>query len=68
MGNPIYSARGVRFKLGYPKVPLSEDEVLSELMPDDRSADTNYIWTYISPEFPMMQVNIIVFTIQFLQF
>ncbi|CAN6481193.1 unnamed protein product [Victoria cruziana] len=57
MGNPIYSARGVRFKLGYPKVPLSEDEVLSELMPDDRSADTNYIWTYISPEFPMMQQN-----------
>ncbi|KAF3795641.1 F-box protein [Nymphaea thermarum] len=60
MGSPIYSAKAVRFKLGYPKVPLSMgDEVLFELMPNDRAADNNYIWTYISPEFPMMQIELL---------
>ncbi|KAK4266726.1 hypothetical protein QN277_023612 [Acacia crassicarpa] len=44
-GNPIYSAKSVRIKMGHPNPSL------------DASADGKYVWTYISPEFPMAQEN-----------
>ncbi|XP_008795387.1 F-box protein At4g00755-like isoform X2 [Phoenix dactylifera] len=39
-GNPIYSAKSVRFRMGH-------------------SADDNYSWIYVSPEFPMVQENVL---------
>ncbi|XP_028769086.1 F-box protein At4g00755 isoform X1 [Neltuma alba] len=44
-GFPIYSAKSVRIKMGHPNRSL------------DTSADEKYVWTYISPEFPMAQEN-----------
>ncbi|XP_047060269.1 F-box protein At4g00755-like [Lolium rigidum] len=56
---PIYSAKRIRFQMGCPKSPpwsgttiYSEDE--GQLI-----ADTNYIWTYTSPEFPILQENVL---------
>ncbi|KAL5075459.1 hypothetical protein RYX36_014443 [Vicia faba] len=42
MGSPIYSAKSVRFKMGHLKASL------------DDLTDA-FVWTYISPEFPMAQ-------------
>lgn len=53
-GHPIYSSKAVRFRMGHPKVPLdwiSRREFVSGC------TDDNYVWTYVSPEFPMVQVN-----------
>eukprot|EP00268_Persea_americana_P026358 TRINITY_DN25733_c0_g1_i2.p1 TRINITY_DN25733_c0_g1~~TRINITY_DN25733_c0_g1_i2.p1 ORF type:complete len:376 (+),score=59.41 TRINITY_DN25733_c0_g1_i2:196-1323(+) len=53
-GHPIYSSKAVRFRMGHPKVPLdwiSSREFVSGC------TDDNYVWTYVSPEFPMVQEN-----------
>ncbi|XP_078151725.1 F-box family protein [Carex rostrata] len=57
-GAPIYSSKFVQFKLGYTKqhVPLSFSERHQYL---DLIADENYVWTYISPQFPMQQENVL---------
>ncbi|KAF7814607.1 F-box protein [Senna tora] len=44
-GLPIYSAKSVRIKMGYPNPSL------------DTSTEEKYVWTYTSPEFPMAQEN-----------
>jgi hypothetical protein len=44
MGSPIYSAKSVRFKMGHLKASLND------------LADEMFVWTYTSPEFPMVQV------------
>ncbi|KAH0465963.1 hypothetical protein IEQ34_006066 [Dendrobium chrysotoxum] len=47
--NPIYSAKFVRFRMGYCTLP-------SETSNDGQiSAGDNYKWIYVSPEFPMLQ-------------
>lgn len=55
-GSPIYSAKAVRFRLGYPKSP--SDVKFSDAVVDDaRHWDRWYEWTYVSPEFAMAQEN-----------
>lgn len=50
-GNPIYSAKSVRFRMGYCTSP-------SETSKDGHgSAAGNYRWLYVSPEFQMLQEN-----------
>ncbi|XWS61117.1 hypothetical protein CRYUN_Cryun07bG0097600 [Craigia yunnanensis] len=57
-GFPIYSSKAVRFRMGHPRL-------LEELHSDTgdsstcshKFADNKFIWTYISPEFPMVQEN-----------
>lgn len=51
-GKPIYSAKSVRFRIGYPKNP-NEIETDAFL----KSADDKFLWSYTSPRFPMMQEN-----------
>ncbi|KAL6638322.1 hypothetical protein ACP70R_025894 [Stipagrostis hirtigluma subsp. patula] len=59
-GDPIYSAQYVRFRMGYPKSPLrSQDLVSEENEAQQLAADQNYVWTYTSPEFPMLQENVL---------
>lgn len=58
-GNPIYSAKSVRFRMGYPVLPQkSEEDAMdgTDAEPLDGPID-NYVWTYVSPEFPMVQLN-----------
>ncbi|KAL0397851.1 UNVERIFIED_CONTAM: F-box protein [Sesamum calycinum] len=56
LGKPIYSAKFVRFRMGHPKSPR---EIGSDLhhLPLQRPADDKFVWTYTSPEFPMVQEN-----------
>eukprot|EP01018_Ginkgo_biloba_P018027 Gb_39376 [translate_table: standard] len=56
MGLPIYSAKAVRFRLGRSRSSLVLTSRMGDvLMSNDRSASEDYVWTYISPEFPMQQ-------------
>ncbi|KAF5464181.1 hypothetical protein F2P56_014275 [Juglans regia] len=53
-GEPIYSAKAVRFRMGHPKGPTDVgNDLLGDLSPG--SADDKFIWTYTSQEFPMAQ-------------
>lgn len=52
-GNPIYSAKTVRFRMGHSRWPLET----STAKEGQTTADDNYEWTYVSPEFPMLQEN-----------
>ncbi|XP_016511733.2 F-box protein At4g00755 isoform X2 [Nicotiana tabacum] len=54
-GKPIYSAKSVRFRLGYPKSARDESDLLQ--LPQQQPADDKFIWTYTSEEFPMTQEN-----------
>ncbi|TVU42569.1 hypothetical protein EJB05_08985 [Eragrostis curvula] len=58
-GHHIFSAQYVRFRLGYPKVPLQSDDLVSVENEGELTSDSNYIWTYTSPEFPMLQENVL---------
>lgn len=58
-GDPIYSAKCVRFRMGYPKSPLRSETLVSDEDEGQLTADDNYNWTYTSPEFPMLQVSLI---------
>lgn len=49
-GFPIYSAKALRFRLGHPKL-LDENNMTDDL------GDEKFIWTYTSPEYPMIQEN-----------
>ncbi|KAK4283147.1 hypothetical protein QN277_000131 [Acacia crassicarpa] len=53
-GNPIYSAKSVRFRMGYLKQPkqLKSNRIAKRAL---RGQD--FVWTYTSPEFPMAQEN-----------
>ncbi|XP_057870659.1 F-box protein At4g00755 isoform X4 [Cryptomeria japonica] len=56
MGLPIYSAKAVRIRLGRTRSStLLTSGMLDGMMSADRSASEDYVWTYISPEFPMQQ-------------
>ncbi|OWM79512.1 hypothetical protein CDL15_Pgr022924 [Punica granatum] len=55
-GFPIYSAKAVRFRMGHPKSPMEMDsEAFDKSQTGSESADGNFVWTYTSPEFPMVQ-------------
>ncbi|KAE8795239.1 F-box protein [Hordeum vulgare] len=57
--HPIYSAKHIRFHMGYVKPPLwSETHVHVQTDDGELIDDSNYIWTYTSPEFPMLQENV----------
>ncbi|XP_073125637.1 F-box protein At4g00755-like isoform X2 [Henckelia pumila] len=51
-GKPIYSAKFVRFRVGYPKNPNEIEKDASQT-----SADDKFIWSYTSRRFPMTQEN-----------
>ncbi|KAJ6830663.1 F-box protein-like [Iris pallida] len=53
IGNPVYSALAVLFRMGYPK--LAQEATAEEYSSRQEVTDDNYIWTYVSPEFPMLQ-------------
>ncbi|XP_062192543.1 F-box protein At4g00755-like [Phragmites australis] len=57
--HPIYSAQYVRFRMGCPKSPLQPEDLVSDENEGQLTADDNYIWTYTSPEFPMLQENVL---------
>jgi len=53
---PIYSANAVRFRFGYSSSsPGIKSSVLDGFMLSDRSPSEDYVWTYISQEYPMLQ-------------
>ncbi|KAL8543909.1 hypothetical protein ACS0TY_004457 [Phlomoides rotata] len=57
-GFPIYSAKAVKFQMGYSKVPLDLDcEQREEILCTKDLLDDKFVWTYSSPEFPMAQEN-----------
>ncbi|XVF09812.1 hypothetical protein REPUB_Repub07fG0128500 [Reevesia pubescens] len=55
---PIYSSKAVRFRMGHPRL-LEELHIDStdSSTPSHKLADNKFVWTYISPEFPMAQDN-----------
>ncbi|XP_028756373.1 F-box protein At4g00755-like isoform X2 [Neltuma alba] len=53
-GNPIYSAKSVRFRMGYLKQPK---ELKSNRKAKRILQGKDFVWTYTSPEFPMAQEN-----------
>ncbi|KAJ4954149.1 hypothetical protein NE237_030981 [Protea cynaroides] len=56
VGNPIYSAKNVRFRMGYLKEPLEAgSDHMDEPLTSHRYIEDNFIPTYISPDFPMAQ-------------
>jgi hypothetical protein len=57
-GDPIYSAKCIRFQMGYPKAPLRPETLVCDENEGQLIDDTNYVWTYTSPEFPMLQVSL----------
>lgn len=56
MGSPIYSAKAVRFRMGHCKTSVGQGTDNSG-QASQGSADERFIWTYTSPEFPMVQEN-----------
>lgn len=53
-GHPIYPSKAVQFRIGYSNIGhTTTDEVLT----GQQCTDDEYIWTYVSPEYPMDQVN-----------
>jgi len=53
--SPIYSAKAVRFRMGRRISPDDgEGDVTGEGLPP---TEGQFVWTYTSPEFPMLQVN-----------
>lgn len=56
VGLPIYSAKAVRFRFGRSRSSTGLTyQMIDGLMPSDRSANEDYVWTYESPEFMMQQ-------------
>lgn len=58
-GFPIYSSKAVRFKMGHQKVSVNSSTNISNGSAVDYNSesDDNFIWTYVSPEFPMAHVS-----------
>ncbi|CAN6321736.1 unnamed protein product [Urochloa humidicola] len=59
-GGPIYSAKAVRIRLGHSKLPPGAESFVTDENENLRAiADENYMWMYTSPEFPMLQENVL---------
>ncbi|VAI68318.1 unnamed protein product [Triticum turgidum subsp. durum] len=59
IGDPIYSAKSIRFQTGYPRSPLRPEALVCDENEGQLIDDRNYVWTYTSPEFPMLQENVL---------
>ncbi|CAN6314285.1 unnamed protein product [Urochloa humidicola] len=60
IGHPIYSAKAVRIRLGHSKLPPGAVSFVTDENENLRAiADENYMWMYTSPEFPMLQENVL---------
>ncbi|KAK9749325.1 hypothetical protein RND81_02G118000 [Saponaria officinalis] len=59
--SPIYSAKAVRFRMGYRVLPDDEEEEVdfSNGHGGSSFAGEQFVWTYTSEEFPMSQENCI---------
>ncbi|XP_077243126.1 F-box protein At4g00755-like [Tasmannia lanceolata] len=54
--HPTYPAKAVRFKMGHSKTLLGRTNNMMDGIPSvQRSADDDFIWTYVSSKFPMRQ-------------
>lgn len=59
-GHPIYSAKSVRFRMGYSRSAHGKStSITNECAGHQSSLDDKYCWTYTSPEFPMVQENVL---------
>ncbi|KAK1615338.1 hypothetical protein QYE76_020855 [Lolium multiflorum] len=59
-GDPIYSAKAVRFRMGHYKLPRGSESFVTHKDENKMvNADKNYMWTYTSPEYPMLQENVL---------
>ncbi|CAL9113510.1 unnamed protein product [Musa acuminata var. zebrina] len=59
-GDPVYSAKSVRFRMGYSRLGQGQSSCITNEYAEHQSADDdNYYWTYTSPEFPMLQENVL---------
>ncbi|KAG8390293.1 hypothetical protein BUALT_Bualt01G0068500 [Buddleja alternifolia] len=56
-GFPIYSAKAVRFQMGYPNPLTVENDDREDFMDVKEFSEDKFVWTYTSPEFPMAQEN-----------
>ncbi|KAF7046818.1 hypothetical protein CFC21_055816 [Triticum aestivum] len=59
LGDPIYSAKSIQFQMGYPRSPLRPEALVSDENEGQLIDDRNYVWTYTSPQFPMLQENVL---------
>ncbi|XP_017700630.2 F-box protein At4g00755-like isoform X2 [Phoenix dactylifera] len=59
-GDPIYSAKSVRFRMGHSRLLQGTGTSVTEGYAKSHGAgNDNYNWTYVSPEFPMVQENVL---------
>ncbi|KAJ3682110.1 hypothetical protein LUZ60_014683 [Juncus effusus] len=56
-GDPIFSSKFVRFKMGCSEISNGPEQIIREGNKGRILNDDNYAWTYISPQFPMRQEN-----------
>ncbi|KAG4952538.1 hypothetical protein JHK82_045434 [Glycine max] len=56
-GFPIYSAKAVRFRMGHSKHPMELESPVDNMAANHVLGNNQFIWTYTSPEFPMLQVS-----------
>ncbi|KQK23871.1 hypothetical protein BRADI_1g76670v3 [Brachypodium distachyon] len=60
IGFPIYSPKMVRFRFGHCKLPRGTEPFFIDVDENEAViADENFVWTYTSPEFPVLQENIL---------
>ncbi|KAH1207001.1 F-box protein [Glycine max] len=55
-GFPIYSAKAVRFRMGHSKHPMELESPVDNMAANHVLGNNQFIWTYTSPEFPMLQI------------
>ncbi|XP_024028680.1 F-box protein At4g00755 isoform X1 [Morus notabilis] len=59
-GFPVYSCKAIRFRTGHLRNLVElKDEFLDNASVAHRLEDDRFVWTYISPEFPMAQENVL---------
>ncbi|XP_073111943.1 F-box protein At4g00755 [Elaeis guineensis] len=60
LDDPIYSAKSVRFRMGHSRLSQGTGTSVTEGYANSHgAANDNYNWTYVSPEFPMVQENVL---------
>ncbi|KAK9742903.1 hypothetical protein RND81_03G204500 [Saponaria officinalis] len=55
--SPIYSAKAVRFRMGYRVLVDEEEDEFAKGHLGEPFTDKHFVWTYTSKEFPMAQEN-----------
>ncbi|CAM0946530.1 unnamed protein product [Alopecurus aequalis] len=60
LDHPIYASKAVRFRMGHYKLPRGSESFVSDGDENKMvNTDKKYMWTYTSPEFPMLQENVL---------